>query len=77
MAAAACATVIVHRNHFFLFYQQNKSSESKVHFRKTTNHGKRLMAAAKCKSYLISGQVFGLIFSVIDAFKWFSSRISS
>ena len=51
MAAAACATVIVHRNHFFLFYQQNKYSESKVHFRKTTNHGKRLMAAAKCKSY--------------------------
>ena len=51
MAAAACAAVIVHRNHFFRFYQQNKSSESKVHFRKTTNHGKILIGAAKGKSY--------------------------
>ena len=31
--SAACAAAIVHRNHFFHFYQQNKSSESKVKFR--------------------------------------------
>ena len=29
----ACAAVIIHRNHFFHLYQQNKSSESKVKFR--------------------------------------------
>ena len=28
--SAACAAAIVHRNHFFRLYQQNKSSESKV-----------------------------------------------
>ena len=28
-----CAAAIVHRNHFFCLYQQNKSSESKVMFR--------------------------------------------
>ena len=31
--SAACAAAIVHRNHFFRLYQQNKSSESKVNFR--------------------------------------------
>ena len=31
--SAACAAAIVHRNHFFHLYQQNKSSESKVNFR--------------------------------------------
>ena len=31
--SATCATAIVHRNHFFRLYQQNKSSESKVKFR--------------------------------------------
>ena len=31
--SAACAAAIVHRNHFFRLYQQNKSSESKVKFR--------------------------------------------
>ena len=30
--SAACAAAIVHRNHFFRLYQQNKSSESKVKF---------------------------------------------
>ena len=30
--SAACAAAIVHRNHFFHFYQQHKSSESKVKF---------------------------------------------
>ena len=77
MAAAVCAAAIIHRNHLFRFYQQNKSSESKVNFRKASNHGKRLLEAAKRKSYGISGQIFGLIFSVIDAFKWFFSIISS
>ena len=28
--SAACAAAIVHRNHFFCLYQQNKSSESKL-----------------------------------------------
>ena len=28
--SAACAAVIVHRNHFFRLYQRNKSSENKV-----------------------------------------------
>ena len=31
--SAACGAAIVHRNHFFHLYQQNKSSESKVKFR--------------------------------------------
>ena len=31
--SAACAAAIVHRNHLFCLYQQNKSSESKVKFR--------------------------------------------
>ena len=30
--SAACVATIVYRNHFFCFYQQNKSSESKVKF---------------------------------------------
>ena len=30
--SAACAPAMVHRNHFFRLYQQNKSSESKVKF---------------------------------------------
>ena len=30
--SAACAAVIVHRNHFFCLYQKDKSSESKVKF---------------------------------------------
>ena len=77
MAAVACVAAIVHRNHFFRFYQENKSSESKVNFKKANNLGKGLLKAAKSKSYGISGQIFGLIFSVIDAFKWFFSRIPS
>ena len=31
--SAVCAAAIVHRNHFFSLYQQNKFSESKVKFR--------------------------------------------
>ena len=45
--SAAHATVIVHRNHFFRLYQQNKSSESKVKFRQASNRCKRVLEAAK------------------------------
>ena len=45
--SAACATAIVHSNHFFRLYQQNKSSESKVKFRKANNHYKRVLEAVK------------------------------
>ena len=45
--SAACAAAIVHRNHFFRLYQQNKSSESKVNFRQASNCCKRVLEAAK------------------------------
>ena len=45
--SAACAAAIVHRNHFFRLYQQNKSSESKVKFRQASNHCKRVLETAK------------------------------
>ena len=45
--SAACATVIVHRNHFFRFYKQNKSSESKAKFRQDSNRCKRVLEVAK------------------------------
>ena len=45
--SVACAAAIVHRNHFFCFYQQNKSSESKVKFRQAGNCCKRFLEAAK------------------------------
>ena len=45
--SAACAAAIVHRNHFFRLYQQNKSSESKVKFIQASNHCKRVLEAAK------------------------------
>ena len=45
--SAACAAVIVHRNHFFRLYQQNKSSETKVKFRQDSNCCKRVLEAAK------------------------------
>ena len=45
--SAACAAAIVHRNHFFRLYQQNKSSESKVKFRQASNHCKRVLEAAE------------------------------
>ena len=53
---AACAAVIVSRNLLFVclfvclsvcLYQQNKSSESKVNFRQTSNCCKRVIEAAK------------------------------
>ena len=45
--SAACAAAIVHRNHFFRFYQQNKSSDSKLKFRQASNRCKRVLGAAK------------------------------
>ena len=45
--SASCAAAIVYRNHFFRFYQQNKSSESKVKFRQASNCCKRVLEAAK------------------------------
>ena len=45
--SAACAAAIVHRNHIFCLYQQNKSSESKVKFRRASNCRKRVLEAAK------------------------------
>ena len=45
--SAACAAAIVHRNHFFRLYQQNKSSESKVKFRQASNCCKRVLETAK------------------------------
>ena len=45
--SAACAAAIVHRNHFFHLYQQNKTSESKVKFRQASNRWKRVLEAAK------------------------------
>ena len=44
--SGACAAVIVHRNHFFL-YQQNTSSESKAKFRKASHCCKTVLEAAK------------------------------
>ena len=45
--SAACAIVIVHRNHLLHLCQQNKSSESEVKFRQASNHCKRVLEAAK------------------------------
>ena len=45
--STACAVAIVHRNHFFHLYQQNKSPESKVKFRQVSSCCKRVLEAAK------------------------------
>ena len=45
--SAACVAAIVHINHFFCLYQQNKSSESNVKFRQATNRCKSVPEAAK------------------------------
>ena len=45
--SAAFAAAIVHRNHFFNLYQQNKSSESKVKFREASIRCKRAVEASK------------------------------
>ena len=44
---AACAPAIVHRNHFFRLYQKDKSFDSRVKFRQTNKHYKRVLEAAK------------------------------
>ena len=44
---SSCAAAIVHKNHLFRLFQQNKSSESKVKFRQASNHCKRVLEAAK------------------------------
>ena len=55
-----CAAAIVHRNHFFRLYQQNKSSESKIKFRQASNRSKRVLEgdklayATKAKESIIS-----------------------
>ena len=46
-ACTNCAAAIVHGNHFFRLYQQNKSSGSKVKFRQASNRCKRVLEAAK------------------------------
>ena len=51
--SAACAAAIVHGNHLFHLYQQNKSSESKVEFRQASNCCKRVLEAAKLAYMLI------------------------
>ena len=45
--SAACAAVIVHRNHFFRLYQQIKSSGSKVKFSQASNRCKRVLEVVK------------------------------
>ena len=42
-----CTATIVHRNHIFRLYQQDKSSESKVKFRQASDICKRFLEAAK------------------------------
>ena len=37
------AVAIVHRNHFFHLYQNNKSSNSKIKFRQASNHCKKVL----------------------------------
>ena len=45
--SASCATTIVHGNHFFRLYENDKSSYSKVKFRHVSNCCKQALAAAK------------------------------
>ena len=45
--STACATAIVHINHFFRLYQREKSSDSKVKFRQASNRCERVLEAAK------------------------------
>ena len=45
--SAPCARAIVYRNQFFRLHQQNKSPESKVKIRQTSNRYKRGHEAAK------------------------------
>ena len=44
--SAACAAVIVHKNHYFCLHLREKSSDSKVKFKHASNHCKRVLEAA-------------------------------
>ena len=50
---AAGGGAIVHRNHYFHLYQQNKSSESKVKLRQASSRCKRVLVTAKILHMLI------------------------
>ena len=56
--SAACATTILHRNHFFCLCQKDKSN-SKIKFRQTSNCCKRALEAAKLAKQSITSQNFG------------------
>ena len=43
--SVAGTAAIVHKNHFFHLYRQNKSSESKPNFRQASNHCKSVLEA--------------------------------
>ena len=58
--SAAYAAAIVHKNHFFRLYQQNKFSEPKVKFRQTSNHCKRVLEAVKLAYMLIKQKSLSL-----------------
>ena len=45
--SAACATAIAPRNDFFRLYQKEKSSDSKLKFRQTSNRCRRVLEASK------------------------------
>ena len=45
--SADCAVAIVHRNHLSRLYQKDKSSESHVKFRQTSNRCKRVFGTTK------------------------------
>ena len=47
LSLTACATAIVHKNHFFRLYKQNKSSKSKVKFIQASTRCKIVLQAAK------------------------------
>ena len=75
--SAAYALAIVHRNHFFCLYKQNKSSESKVKFINSSNCCKRVLEAAKLAyanktkesitfQKLSSGDFWGIANSVLN-----------
>ena len=84
----ACAPVIVHRNHFFRLYQQNKFSESKVKFRQASNRCRRVLEAAKfayankTKESLLRNLALGtfgellIVFSASDKAKLFAKNFS-
>ena len=44
---AACDAAIVHRNHFFHFYQKDRYSESTLKFTQASNHCKKALEAAR------------------------------